>query len=587
MKIADGEVPPGRLVMPVVEILFPLLGGLGLFLLGMALMTDGLKAFAGSALRSVLLRATATPLRAFGAGTMVTTLVQSSSATTVTVIGFVSAGLLTFPQAVALVFGASLGTTGTGWIVSGLGLKVSVGLYALPLVGLGAFARLLGSGRWREMGTALAGFAMIFIGIDFLQQGMAHVAESWDLRQLPSTGLLGYLMVMVIGVLMTVLMQSSSGAIATTLTAYHSGAISFEQAASLVIGAAVGTTVTGMIAAIGAGVPARRTAVAHILFNLATGLIAVLLLPLFLWLIGWLQQRFGLEPGAMSLAAFHTCFILLGVLLFLPGLQAFAQWIERMIPDHGPELTRHLDRTVLHVPAMALEASQRALMATAVGWFEWVRAGLVAGHQPNRSPSEEELRRALADISSFLAGVPNADGDSALVANRVAQVHALDHLTRLTSRWSRYPGQREGLMSADMNSAVAEVCAVLRLAADGLAGQRKPGWQDDVARSSRTLAEQRRQQRSSVLDETAVGSRLPEHALRLLDAMRWLDHVCYHCWRASHYLSGHSAPDNRAALDPETTSLPDTASEADDRTGSRHEAAENGGASPMNPESDQ
>lgn len=550
--------------MSVIEILFPLLGGLGLFLLGMALMTDGLRAFAGSALKSVLLRLTSTPMRAFTTGAAVTAMVQSSSATTVTVIGFVSAGLLTFAQAVALVIGASLGTTSTGWIVSGLGLKISVGLYALPLVGLGAFVRLLGRGRWRELGTAVAGFAMIFVGIDFLQQGMGHVAESWDLGRIPSTGLLGHLLGMLIGILMTVMMQSSSGAVATTLTAYHSNAVGFEFASSLVIGAAVGTTVTGVIAAIGAGVPARRTAAAHVFFNLATGLVAVVMLPLFLWLVGWLEQRFGMVPGAMSLAVFHTAFILFGVLLFLPRVGWIAARIERLIPDRGPELTRHLDRTILNLPSMALDASHRALNATAVGWFEWVRAGLVSGQQPDRQPGEDELRRALSDIGSFLAKVPSADGDGILTGKRVAQVHALDHLTRLASRWSRWPRQREGLMSADMNAPVSEVCGFLRLAADGLSGRGQDEWREQLARGSGSLAEQRRLQRSGVLDETAVGSRLPEEALRLMDAMRWLDHVCYHCWRASHYLGGqenHAAEDHAAGAGD--------ADVADDRTGSR------------------
>ena len=521
----------------MVDILFPLIGGLGMFLLGMALLTDGLKAFAGSALRSALGRLTGSPLRAFTAGATATALVQSSSATTVAVIGFVSAGLLTFPQALAVVFGASLGTTGTSWIVSGVGLKISVGLYALPIVGVGAFMRLTARGRWRELGTAVAGFGLIFVGIDVLQDGMGQVAASWDLRRLPSTGIGGHLLGMLIGAVMTVLMQSSSGAVATTLTAYHSGAIGFEQASSLVIGAAVGTTVTGMLAAIGAGVPARRTAAAHVLFNLATGLIAIILLPLFLRWIDWSQDRYGLEPGAMSLAAFHTAFIALGVVLFLPWVNRIARLIERLVPDRGPELTRHLDRTVLHVPDMALEASKRALSATAVGWFEWIRAGLIAGHEPSRHPDETELRRALGDIEQFLARVPNINHNPRLLPERVAQVHALDHLTRLASRWRQWPGLREPLTDHEMAAAVTKACGILRLAADGLAKGAPEGWSEQVAKESMELADKRKAQRSGVLDQTAEGRWQPGQALHYLDAMRWLDHVCYHGWRASHYLA--------------------------------------------------
>jgi phosphate:Na+ symporter len=163
---------PNWLRHVMTEAIFKLLGGIGLFLLGMVLLTDGLKAFAGEALRRALVRFTGTPLKAFGSGALVTAMVQSSSATTVTVIGFVSAGLLTFPQAVGVVMGASLGTTGTGWIVAVLGLKISLGFYALPLVGLGAFLKLLGRGRMKSLGLALAGFGVIFIGIETLQAGM-------------------------------------------------------------------------------------------------------------------------------------------------------------------------------------------------------------------------------------------------------------------------------------------------------------------------------------------------------------------------------------------------------------------------------
>lgn len=349
----------------MIVMLFKLVGGIGLFLLGMVLFTDGLKAFAGQTLRRELVRFTGRPLKAFVSGALATALVQSSSATTITVIGFVSAGLLTIPQAVGVVIGASLGTTGTGWIVSVLGLKVSVGFYALPLVAAGAFMKLLARGRWKTFGLALAGFGLIFVGIEALQEGMLDLSGLFSLVQLPSMGLWGHVLVMLLGVFMTVVMQSSSAAVATTLTALHTGAVNFEQAAALIIGAAVGTTVTGALAAIGASVPAKRTALAHVLFNLGTGLIAVLLLPLLPWVIRLMQGHLGLDPGAVSLAAFHTFFIAVGVAVFRPFVDSFARGIERLLPETGPTLTRHLDDTLLNAPSVALEATRRALNQTA------------------------------------------------------------------------------------------------------------------------------------------------------------------------------------------------------------------------------
>lgn len=262
-------------------LIFKLVGGIGLFIMGMVLLADGIKSFAGDALRNALVRFTGRPVKAFASGALITSIVQSSSATTVAVIGFVSAGLLTFPQAVGVVLGASLGTTSTGWIVSIFGLKVSISFYALPLVSIGAFMKLLAHGRWKSFGFALAGFGLIFIGIETLQDGMRGLSGVFNLAELPSTGVYRHLLTILIGLAMTAIMQSSSAAMATTLTALHTNAINFEQAAYLVIGSSIGTTSTGVMATIGASVSTKRTALAHILFNISTGIIAVILLPIF------------------------------------------------------------------------------------------------------------------------------------------------------------------------------------------------------------------------------------------------------------------------------------------------------------------
>jgi phosphate:Na+ symporter len=517
---------------------FKLLGGIGLFLLGMVLLTDGIKAFAGDALRRALVRFTGTPLKAFGSGALVTLAVQSSSATTITVIGFVSAGLIGFPQALGVVMGASLGTTGTGWIVAVLGLKVSLGTWAMPLVAIGAFLKLLAHGRWQPLGLALAGFGLIFIGIDNLQAAMMGLSSVFDLARLPSAGLSAHAAALGIGLLMTVVLQSSSAAVATTLTALHAGAVNFEQAASLVIGAAIGTTVTGALAAIGASVPAQRTALAHVLFNAATGLVALLLLPGFLWGIGLAQRYLGLDAGATSLAAFHTAFIAVGVLLFMPLVDPFARWIERLLPDRGPELTRHLDDSLYQLPAVALEASGRALRDTA-------RELLTALEDVLRTPlgalnvtaRQVEVNAALARIQAFFAGIPTVGSEAPLPTVRVAQLHAIDHMTRLAARLRRVDEVRQRLTDtrlADATQACREAVAVTRAA---LAGTAAPGWLDFPAATAGDLAQRQTEGRRTVLRQTAEGRSGPEDALHTLDALRWLERVAHHTWRIGHYLS--------------------------------------------------
>ncbi|MBX3728465.1 MAG: Na/Pi cotransporter family protein [Candidatus Sumerlaeia bacterium] len=524
-------------------LIFKLVGGIGLFLMGMVLMTDGLKAFAGDSLRRALVRFTGTPWKAFGSGTLVTALVQSSSATTVTVIGFVSAGLLSFPQAVGVVMGASLGTTSTGWVVAGLGLKVSVGFYALPLVGIGAFMRLLARGRWRSFGMALAGFGLIFIGIETLQEAMRGLSGVLNLSALPAGGLVGHLLAMILGIVLTVVMQSSSAAVATTLTALHTGTISFEQAASLVIGAAIGTTVTGALAAIGGSVPAKRTALAHVSFNLATGIIAVGLLPLFLRGIVWAQHHLGLDPGAMSLAAFHTSFIAVGVLIFLPFATRFAGLIERALPDEGPELTRHLDDTLLQTPAVALEATRRALAGTAGQVLDSLHATL---GDPRKEPDEagiEELRRALEQIQQFFARVPGYGDHEPLSQIRVSQMHAIDHLARLHKRLNPPASLRHVFDDPRLLPALKLGREILALGSAGLGGRETPDWRTRLDTMADELAELRRQQRPTILEGTAAGAASPAHTLELLDAIRWLDVVAYHTRRLANYLGDNgSAP---------------------------------------------
>lgn len=506
---------------------FKLLGGIGLFLLGMVLLTDGIKAFAGGALTTLA--------------------VQSSSATTITVIGFVSAGLIGFPQALGVVMGASLGTTGTGWIVSVLGLKVSLGTWAMPLVAIGAFLKLLARGRWQPLGLALAGFGLIFIGIDNLQAAMQGLASVFDLARLPSAGLSGHAAALGIGLLMTVVLQSSSAAVAATLTALHAGAINFEQAASLVIGAAIGTTVTGALAAIGASVPAQRTALAHVLFNAATGLIA-LLLPGFLWGIGLAQRHLGLDAGATSLAAFHTAFIAVGVLLFMPLVEPFARWIERLLPDRGPELTRHLDNSLYQLPAVALEASGRALRKTA-------RALLAALEELLTTPSgalnvaacQAEVDAALARIQAFFAGIPPVGAEVQLPAVRVAQLHAIDHLIRLAGRLRRVDSVRLRLADPRLHEATLACRKALAVTRTALAGPPAPGWIDVPAATARELTERQTEGRRTVLRQTAEGREGPEDALHTLDALRWLERVAHHTWRIGHYLNikaDSSAPSN-------------------------------------------
>ena len=330
------------------ETLVSIVGGVGLFLLGMAVMTDGLKALAGTALKTVMEKAAATPLLGTFWGAVITLIVQSSSATTMTTIGLVSAGLLTFPQGLSLVFGANIGTTGTGWLVAAFGVRISLTAAALPIVFVGALLKVVGRGRLAAAGSAIAGFALILVGLSTLQQGMGGLAESLHPSDLPTitnaagaitlAGMANVLLLVVVGALMTTVMQSSTAAIAVTLSALYAGAVGLDQALALVIGQNIGTATSSAVAAIGASSTAKRLAVAYIAFKLVAALIAIALFPFVTPLIVRASQTID---STGLLAAYHTAYNVIGVAVLLPLMGPFTRLIERFVPERGSPFTKY------------------------------------------------------------------------------------------------------------------------------------------------------------------------------------------------------------------------------------------------------
>src|SRR5246500_679376 len=357
-----------------------ILGGVGLFLLGMTVMTAGLKGLAGSGLRTVLGKAAATPLSGAFWGAVVTLIVQSSSATTMTTIGLVSAGVLTFPQGLALVFGANVGTTGTGWLVALIGVRVSLTAAALPMVIVGALIKLLGRGRVSAAGAALAGFALVLFGLTTLQQGMAGVGEKLHPDNLPAvlgttwwSALYGVLALVAAGLVMTAVMQSSTAAIAVTLSANYAGAVGLDQACALIIGQNIGTATSSALAAIGASSTAKRLALAYILFKLIAAVIALVLFPVT---VAVLVRASNTIDGVTLLAAYHTAYNFVGVLVLLPVIDRFTRLVERILPERGSPLTRCLDPSALATPVVAVEAVRRTIARALVAVCGSVEAAL-------------------------------------------------------------------------------------------------------------------------------------------------------------------------------------------------------------------
>jgi phosphate:Na+ symporter len=508
-----------------------ILGGIGLFLLGMVLLTDGLKAVAGDSLRIVLSRFTGGPVRAFGTGLGLTCLVQSSSATVLATIGFVSAGLITFPQAIGVVLGAAVGTTSTGWIVSLLGLKFSVSVIAFPLVGLGALARLLSGGKMASAGLALAGFGLIFIGIDVLRAGMEGMGSLLDPARFGGDALLTSLLLVAIGVGMTVVMQSSSAAVVMTLAAFDAGTISLDQGGALVIGQSMGTAVTAAIATIGASVPARRTAMSHIIFNIMAGLVAFGMLPVFLFAARAYWN--GLEVPPVALAGYHTAFTLLTALAVLPFAGRYSRLVTRVVRERGPVLTQRLDPTVRNVPEVAVEAARRTLMDITQVVAEAVRGSVSgAGDGGGRRARLDAAEAAMVELRQFLTGIGSKSETEN--AHRVLEssLHAMDHLSRLVGVLRQRPHPSSG---PHFDRAIAGL-TTLSLDVERWLSEGDGPAPPQIEAIARDLAELRRRQRIVTLQQTAEGRAGPGEALVSLDAMRWLDRIGYHLWRIVHHL---------------------------------------------------
>ncbi len=337
-----------------------ILGGIGLFLLGMQMMTDGLKLAAGNALRSILQSWTSSNTRGLLAGALITAIVQSSSAATVAIVGFVNAGLLTLSQAAWVIFGANVGTTTTGWLVALVGVRVDVSTLALPLLGIGMLLRLTARTHKRRagFGQAIAGFGAFFLGVGILQTSFSDVTPLLDRWPIAPSGALGTLSFVAAGIVLTLLTQSSSATVAITLTAAAGGTIPLNVAAAIIIGASIGTTSTAWFASVGATPPAKRAAWAHISFQLLTGAVALVILPVLLAastaIVAALSGRRDDLPA--TLAVFHTLYSLLGVTLMWPLAPRFVQMLSKRFVSREEEIGRpkHLDTTLVDIPALAL-----------------------------------------------------------------------------------------------------------------------------------------------------------------------------------------------------------------------------------------
>jgi phosphate:Na+ symporter len=432
-----------------VSALMGLLGGIGLFLLGMGAMTNGLRQGAGSSLRGILARSTATRLRGLAAGFSITAIAQSSTAVTIATIGFVNAGLLNLPQAVWVVFGANLGTTSTSWLISLIGVNVRIDMLALPAIGIGAMLRLVArESRAGSFGEALAGFGLFFLGIVILKDTFGTIAETIDISRFIIPGFAGTLIFVGIGFIITQLTQSSSASIAIAITAASGGLFGLETAAALVIGANLGTTSTALLATIGATAAARRVALAHVIFNLIVASVAIIALPLLIAFATALSDwtgadldgaRIGGIDVAAAIAIFHTLVKAIGILVVWPIATPLVGWLETRFRSGDEDLARpkHLDPTTSAVPDLALGSIALEIRRLGAVSSDAARVMLAeAGDPRDRTRAQgrfEAADRLIGAIRDFIARL-RLSGMAPHLANGLTHaLRALQHYQNLAS----------------------------------------------------------------------------------------------------------------------------------------------------------
>ena len=524
-------------------ILGSLAGGIGLFLLGMHLMTQGLRQAAGKSLKSALHAATESRLKGLLSGTLITAIVQSSSAVTVATIGFVNAGLLTIPQSVAIIYGCNIGTTMTSWLVALVGFKMKISAFALPLIALGMLMNLAApKEKVRQIGFAVAGFGVFFIGLDFLKESFEDLEKSVDLTIISALPL-SLLLFLVAGFVLTFLMQASAASMAITLSLAATGSINITDAAALVIGANLGTTSTAMLAVIGATPNAKRIAAAHVIFNLTTGVVG------FLLLIAFSSEVNRLSNGPLTtvtlLALFHTLFNALGVCIMWPITDFMVkQLMKRFLSqEENASKPQYLDKNILATPYLAVEA-----MSMELGRVSRLSNSMALAAVSEEGPNPPQLEKDLISVMALVAAVGHFNQQIAqqnlnpditdILPSSLRVARYLNEVARLSTRLVDYHDSLENITDTSIKQSVflfkkdiSELLHECRI-------EKESDTESETARKILHKLEHNYQSlKSDILNAATTGRLDAAESVTLLDAISHLRRLAEQAEKSSSYWS--------------------------------------------------
>lgn len=340
-----------------------IISGIAIFLIGMFFMEDGFKLFSGGLLEKVLEKSTNTVPKAIGTGVIATSIVQSSSLISIIVISFLSAELISLSGAIGVIFGSNIGTTTTAWIVSAFGVKIKIAHYALPMIIFGVIFKFSQYKSTQGLGFVLIGLGFVFLGIGYMKDGFETLKEGLNLAQFAMEGYLGALVYIALGIMATIIIQSSSATLALIITALATSQITYMNGLELAIGANIGTTVTAVIGALASNENGKRLAVAHFIFNIITALFAIVFLYQLADFVTYLSAIIGIGAAdyAMQLSLFHTIFNIIGVLLVAPFTSKLVAYLETLFVGNyqNVDRARYLDDAVIATPEASISAIEK------------------------------------------------------------------------------------------------------------------------------------------------------------------------------------------------------------------------------------
>ena len=359
--------------------------GVAIFLLGMRYLEEGFKSYTGGTLEKLLQRSTNNISKSLLFGMLITSVMQSSSLVTVISISFLSAGLIGLSAGIGIIYGANIGTTTGAWLMAGLAINVNIYDYARPMIVYGMILLFQKNKKTRGLGKIIAGLGFVFLGIHYMKTGFETFSGTIDLSAYAMTGLWGLLIFTGIGIIATLVMQSSHATLMLTIAALAAGQVTYENGLALAIGSNIGTTVTAIVGALNANAAGKRLAYAHLIFNSATGLLAIIFMAQFRWGVEWLAGFLDIAGNnwTLKLALFHTMFNVTGVVLMVPVIPKLVRYLERRVKEKDVAKEKdlilepiYLNQSALSLPDTAIEVLLREVEHMFVNLFEIVAHSL-------------------------------------------------------------------------------------------------------------------------------------------------------------------------------------------------------------------